>query len=220
MVFIVYSLRTTSASLACAPPQEAESGSAWIVVRLFRTPTAARLRRRTVRPIRADPDRGIRVATDGEGMDAREDSAMTSPTAPHQLDRSSAGPRVQDAMTTGLISCTPETPLRSIAAIMAERRVHAVYVFDYGFEDDETVELWGLVSDLDLVAAARGDIDRRTARDSSVTPLVHVFADDSLDRAAQLMVDYSTSHLAVLDRETRRPVGVLSTLDVARIVAA
>ena len=128
--------------------------------------------------------------------------------------------RVGDAMTTGVISCPPETPLRVVARIMAQRRVHAVYVFDYGMEDDETVELWGLVSDLDLVAAARGEIDAERARDVSITPLVTVFSDDSLDRAGRLMAEYGVSHLAVLDPATSRPIGVLSTLDIARIVAA
>lgn len=127
--------------------------------------------------------------------------------------------RVADAMTTGVISCPPETPLRGVARLMVLRRVHAVYVFDYGEEDDEGPELWGLVSDLDLVAAAQGDIDSRTARDSSVTPLVSVRSDDRLDRATQLMAEYGVAHLAVLDPLSKRPVGVLSTLDVARIVA-
>lgn len=127
--------------------------------------------------------------------------------------------RVDDIMTTGLISCTPETPLRRVAGIMAERNVHSVYVFDYGLEDDETIELWGLVSDLDLVAAGRDDLDSRTARDSAVTPLVCVRPDDSLDRAAQLMSEHNVSHLAVVDPMTHRPVGVLSTLDLARVLA-
>ena len=126
---------------------------------------------------------------------------------------------VAEVMTTGVISCTPDTPLRQVAAIMADRHVHSVYVFDYGVEDDETTELWGLVSDLDLVAAGRKDIDLQTARDSSVTPLVCVRDDDSLDRAAQLMAEYGVSHLAVVDSATRRPVGVLSTLDIARVLA-
>ena len=82
--------------------------------------------------------------------------------------------KVADVMTTGVISCTPDTPLRRIASIMADRHVHSVYVFDYGEEDDETTELWGLVWDLDLVAAGRKDIDQQTARDSAVTPLVYV----------------------------------------------
>ena len=150
---------------------------------------------------------------------SRVNDAAMSTTTSHSLHPPLEKFRVGDAMTTGVISCPPETPLRDVAHLMALGRVHAVYVFDYGNEDDETVELWGLVSDLDLVAAAQGDIDSRTARDTSVTPLVSVHADDLLDRAAQLMSEYGVSHLAVLDSETGRPVGVLSTLDVARVVA-
>jgi CBS domain-containing protein len=126
---------------------------------------------------------------------------------------------VADAMTTGVISCSPDTPLRAVAKLMTRNRVHAVYVFDYGYEDDETTQLWGLVSDLDVVAAARGDVERRTAGESSVTPLATVDSDDHLERAAQLMAEKSMSHLAVLDPVTRRPVGVLSTLDIARVVS-
>jgi CBS domain-containing protein len=143
---------------------------------------------------------------------------MTStPTFP--AERSLEALSVSDAMTTGLICCTPDTPLRAVAHLMAARRVHAVYVFDYGFEDDETSQLWGLVSDIDLVAAARADIDERTAGDSAVTPLVSVRSDESLDRAAQLMAENGVSHLAVIDPTTRRPVAVLSSLDIACVVA-
>jgi CBS domain-containing protein len=145
-----------------------------------------------------------------------EHPAMTS-TLPHT---SLAGIRVAEAMTTGVISCPPDTPLRKVAKIMARERVHAIYVFDYGDEDDETVQLWGIVSDLDLVAAGRGDIDELTARDASVTPLVSARSDDSLSRAVQQLTENGVSHLAVIDPYTRRPVGVLSTLDIARVLAA
>jgi CBS domain-containing protein len=128
--------------------------------------------------------------------------------------------RVSDVMTAGVISCSPDTPLRAVARLMADHSVHAVYVFDDGVEADETVELWGLVSDLDLVAAAMGPIDELTARESSVTPLVSVSSDERLGRAAQLMVENGVSHLAVTDPASGRPLGVLSTLDVARSVAA
>ena len=128
------------------------------------------------------------------------------------------GRTVGEQMTNGVIQCAPETPLRSVARLMADRRVHAIFVFDYGREDDETVELWGLVSDLDVVAAAAGDIDARTARESAVTPLVSVTSDTPLGEAGQLMAVNGVSHLAVLDPHSHRPVGVLSTLDIARVV--
>jgi CBS domain-containing protein len=127
--------------------------------------------------------------------------------------------RVSDVMTNGLITCAPATRLRDVARLMAAHRVHSVFVFDYATEDDETPELWGIVSDLDLVAAAWADVDTQTAGESAVTPLVQVRSDDDLRHAAQLMTESGVSHLAVVDPRTRRPVGVLSTLDIARAVA-
>jgi CBS domain-containing protein len=143
--------------------------------------------------------------------------STTAPTDEQQLDFRTA--TVADAMTVGLISCTPDTPLRNVAALMAIYRVHGVYVFDYGDEDDETAALWGLVSDLDVVAAACGDMDARTAGDSAIEPLVTVMADERLDRAAQLMAESNVSHLAVIEPTTQRPTGVISTLDLLRVLA-
>jgi CBS domain-containing protein len=125
---------------------------------------------------------------------------------------------VAEVMTSGVIHCAPSTPLCSVASLMADNHVHAIFVFDYGFEDDETVEVWGLVSDLDVVAALPV-IDERTAGDTAITPLVTVSQDERLERAAQLMSDSGTAHLCVVDVRTRRPVGVLSTLDIARAIS-
>jgi CBS domain-containing protein len=122
-------------------------------------------------------------------------------------------------MTEGLITCEPETPLRAVAALMTTHRVHSVFVFTDGGEDRRP-ELWGIVSDLDLVAAAWADVDSQTAGKSAVTPLVYVRADDDLRHAAQLIAESGVSHLAVVDPKTQRPIGVISTLDIAGAVAA
>jgi CBS domain-containing protein len=127
---------------------------------------------------------------------------------------------VADVMSRGVIHCTPETPLRAVARLMTTHTVHAVFVLDYGSEADETPELWGMISDLDVAAAACGDIDACTAARSAVSPLQTVTSDEPLTIAAQAMAFNGLAHLAVLDPGTRRPIGVLSTLDVARAVAA
>ncbi len=107
----------------------------------------------------------------------------------------------------------------TITADKRTARTYAVFVFDYERQTDGTAELWGLVSDLDLVAAACADVDSITARESSVTPLVTIGIHDCLEHAAQRMAETGVSHLAVLDTALGRPVGVLSTLDVVRYVA-
>jgi CBS domain-containing protein len=133
------------------------------------------------------------------------------------LELSSA--TVADAMTVGIISCTPETPLGTVARLMATYRVHAVFVHDNRDEIGDGLELWGLVSDLDVVAAAWAGIEERTAGDSAVAPLVTVTGDDPLQHAAQLMAEHGVSHLAVLDDRSGLPIGVLSSLDVAEVIA-
>jgi CBS domain-containing protein len=149
---------------------------------------------------------------------------MTKPAFTANAPVTLATATVADAMTVGVINCTPETPLSEVARIMARYRVHSVFVhsvfvYDYGDEDDEAAELWGLVSDLDLVAAAWAGVDERTAGDSAVAPLVTVRSDDRLEHAAQLMAESGVSHLAVMDETSERPVGVLSSLDIARVIA-
>ena len=127
---------------------------------------------------------------------------------------------VGDAMSRGLISCPPETPLRVVARMMATFGVHAIFVFEHMDEDDEALQLWALVSDLDLVAAAPLDPDTLTAGATAVTPLVTVAADKPIAEAGSLMAEYGIAHLAVTDPESRRPIGVISTLDIARAIAA
>jgi len=127
---------------------------------------------------------------------------------------------VGDAMSHGVISCAPETPLRVVARMMATFGVHAIFVFEHADEDDEAPQLWAVVSDLDLVAATQLDLDAVTAGATAVTPLVSVAADSSLAEAGSLMSQYGIAHLAVTEPGTRRPIGVISTLDIARAIAA
>ena len=127
---------------------------------------------------------------------------------------------VGDAMSRGVISVPPETPLRVVARMMATFHVHAIFVFEHTDEDDEAPRLWAVVSDLDLVAAAQLDLDRQTAGATAVTPLVTVSASRPMAEAANLMAQHGIAHLAVTDPGTRRPIGVISTLDIAQAVAA
>jgi CBS domain-containing protein len=134
---------------------------------------------------------------------------------PVPFERASVG----DAMSRGVISCPPETPLRVVARMMATHGVHAIFVFTQA-DEDERPHLWAVVSDLDLVAATRLDLDELTAGETAVTPLVSVAADRSIAEAGSLMAQYGIAHLAVTEPGSRRPIGVISTLDIARAIAA
>ncbi len=125
--------------------------------------------------------------------------------------------RVADAMHAGVVTCGAETPLRDVARMMVEHRIHCVAVPDV---EGKGIAAWGIVSDLDLVgAAAAGGVDGRTAGDVAASEALAISDDDALERAVQLMSEHQIAHLVVVGAATGRPVGVLSTLDVAGLLA-
>jgi len=135
-------------------------------------------------------------------------------------DRSSHGSPlehlwVRDCMHAGVLTCSADTRLVEVAGIMIEHRVHAVAVID------DTRRPIGVVAALDVVAAAiRDEHERVTARVATATePLITISTDAPLDRAAKLMTKHRVHHLIVVDPADGHPVGVLSTLDIAALVA-
>lgn len=122
--------------------------------------------------------------------------------------------KVVDAMRLGVISCGAETPLREAARMMSTYRIHCIVVFNL-----EGEQPWGVVSDLDLAAAAGRDLDDVPVGAIASTELVTVHADETLERAAQTLVEHQVGHLVVVKSPDDHPVGVLSTLDVAGVLA-
>lgn len=121
-------------------------------------------------------------------------------------------------MRVGIITCPPETSLKDVARMMATYHVHCVVVTDMDPEG-ESERPWGILSDLDLVRAGGPDAADRRAGATAATELVTVTADDTLAHAAQLMTEHETSHLVVAQSGTGQPVGVLSSLDIAGVLA-
>jgi CBS domain-containing protein len=127
---------------------------------------------------------------------------------------------VAEAMHPGVLTCPLGTSLQDVARMMALYRIHAVVVFGEDTDDTDGPGLWGVVSDLDLVhAASTGELADFTAGGTAATPILGIAPDDTLQRAAQLMSEHDVTHVVVVDRTTTRPVGVLSTLDIARALA-
>ena len=118
---------------------------------------------------------------------------------------------VRDAMHVGLISCTGDTPLWQVGRMMSDERVHCILISP----DADRSDGWRVVSDVDLACAAVDHL--APARTVAGTPLVTVSEDDSVFRATRLMCEYEAAHLLVLADDG--PSGVLSTFDVAGVVA-
>lgn len=139
--------------------------------------------------------------------------AVQQPRAVPPLDQA----RVADVMRVGVLSCAPETSLRDLAQTMSSHRVHCVVVTDLGGGQERA---WGIASDLDVAASAGPDADRRPAREVARTALVTVGPDASVVEAAHLMAENDTTHLVVVEAGDGTPTGVVSTLDIAAVLAA
>ena len=80
--------------------------------------------------------------------------------------------------------------------------------------------MWGVISDLDLVAATTvRSVDEQQAGGSAMRPAATIPAEASLAAAARQMTRQGISHLVAIDPVRGTPLGVVSTLDVARAVA-
>ena len=126
------------------------------------------------------------------------------PTPEHLLDATTVG----EAMHRGIVTCPPTADLREVAALLAEHVVHCAVVAG---DPDRT--LWGIVSDLDLMRGLGSPVPL-VAGNLAALDVVTVTPQDELRHAAQLMAEHDAAHLIVVEDGT--PVGVLSTLDVAR----
>ena len=122
--------------------------------------------------------------------------------------------QVADVMRHGVLTCQGETSLRTIARMMASHSIHCVVVTNL---DGVSESAWGVVSDIDVLRCAREDVDDRAARDVAGTELVTVPPGESLERAAQVMAEHEITHVVVVSEE--RPIGILSSLDVAACLA-
>ena len=141
-------------------------------------------------------------------------ATKTRPAAPLQQLR------VVDVMHPGVIACPFETSLRTVARMMATYRVHAVVVLAHEGDELPGGTLWGVVSDTDLLQAAQDfDFDTETAQALAMTPALTIASREPLARAVQLMIEHEVSHLIVVEHHSNRPIGVISTLDVARALA-
>ena len=127
---------------------------------------------------------------------------------------------VGEAMHPGVLAVPLSAPLSQVAATMAKHRVHCVAATGE-LPDGGPGHIWGLVTDLELtqIASAEG-LEGKTAGGWATGEVVTIDPGATVHRAAEVMTEHDVSHLIVVDPLTDRPVGVLSTLDVAGVLAA
>ncbi len=139
--------------------------------------------------------------------------------------------RIADVMTRDVVSVTPDTPLKDVAALLVDRGISGLPVCD----GDGTVV--GVLSEADLLvkqggspersgglftwlvdAAAAPDLAKlraHSAGDAMTAPAVTVEADSPVSEAARTMVSLGVNRLPVV--EDGRLVGIVTRADLVRL---
>jgi len=126
--------------------------------------------------------------------------------------------KVADAMHPGILSCEPDAPLSEVARMMAANHVHCIAVIGVSHEEPELF-VWSIISDHDVIRAGIRDGSEATARGLGGEPIVTADTTTPLREAGELMLSHKVSHLVVIDPDRQRPVGIISTLDIAGVLA-
>ena len=129
---------------------------------------------------------------------------------------------VNEWMSTGLITITPDASLSEAVKLMKQHNIRRLPVVD------QDGQLRGIVSDRDLKDASPSNattmdaheryylFNELTVAECMTKKVLTVDCQDTVERAAVLMLENKISGLPVMD--DGRPVGVLTLDDVARVL--
>lgn len=117
--------------------------------------------------------------------------------------------RVQQAMTTPVITVEPENTMEDVRRILKEHRVSGLPVTKGG-------ELAGIVSIEGLILSLLEGNSRQPVKQWMSTTPMTLFADEPLVQAVQKFERYGYGRFPVIDRKTKALVGILSKVDIIR----
>jgi CBS domain-containing protein len=126
---------------------------------------------------------------------------------------------VADAMHPGILSCDADATLIEVARVMSTHHVHCIVVKGAPEGDADELPVWGIISDLDVLRAGIRPDAPETAAALARQPVVRLQTTAALRDAAELMLTRGTSHIVAVNPETGHPIGILSTLDIAGVLA-
>jgi CBS domain-containing protein len=124
---------------------------------------------------------------------------------------------VEQVMRRHVLTCHTDATMRELALIMVTHSVHAVVVVDDDGDSDGEPSVAGIVTALELaLAAVEGATPTAGELANPHAPTVTVGS--TLEEAARAILRTGGAHVIVTD-ERGAPMGMLSTLDLARVTA-
>jgi CBS domain-containing protein len=113
-------------------------------------------------------------------------------------------------MDREVITCHPDDNLKHVLTIMKGNRFRTVVV------QDETGEVWGLISRLAVVRFYGEDLEQIRAEQAMRTYKFEVDPQMPIEKAIEIMKRTKYEHLIVVDPHAgpKRPIGVLASFNI------
>jgi CBS domain-containing protein len=102
---------------------------------------------------------------------------------------------------------------------MSTHHVHCIVVRGSAQDEADEASVWGIISDFDVLRAGLDPDAPDTAAAIARQPVISVETTAALREAAELMMTKGTGHVVAVNPQTGHPIGILSTLDVAGVLA-
>lgn len=138
------------------------------------------------------------------------------PSPPRESSPPAPEATVAEAMHRGVIFCERQATAQELTDTMIAHGVHSVAVLGHAQNEHRDPTVWGIVSDVDLLAAALDPDAPGTAGDLAHQPVITIRATRPIREAAETIATYRVNHLVVIDGEMQTPVGFIAPLDIAR----
>lgn len=123
--------------------------------------------------------------------------------------------RVCDLMHRGVLYCYPDDSAKVVAEMMATNQIRSVAVVD------ESGEVWGSVSMLDLLRLYGKELEQTQVRVIMRPYRIEVDPQWPVEKAIELMKKRKIEHLLIIDPHAgpKRPVGILTDFDIVRYMS-
>jgi CBS domain-containing protein len=124
--------------------------------------------------------------------------------------------RICDIMHRGVIYCYLHDTVADAARMMLENQVRAIVVAD------ENGEVWGMVSNMDIIALHGRDLDTITVEQIMKPYKIEVDPLWPVEKAVELMKRNRFEHLIIVDPNAgpRRPVAIVTSFDIIQYMSA
>jgi len=123
--------------------------------------------------------------------------------------------RVCDLMHKGVLYCYPDDSAQVVADMMATNRIRSVAVVD------ESGEVWGSISMLDLLQLYGKELDKTQAQEIMRPYRIEVDPQWPIEKTIELMKKRRIEHVLIIDPHAgpKRPVGILTDFDIVRYMS-